>query len=145
MLINWAYINANIKSLSYRAHTLKQIVDDNSCYTGIDIGHCVGNDQLVVMNYRTAGINNIGNISLALFLMRGEQRLIQAGDDFCWILKIKQYGADAILTHRPDAMGEHNPAFTGFEGGTAVAYLDEFPWVFRLLDDLGLLPEVDIV
>jgi hypothetical protein len=50
--------------LSYRAHTVKQLVDYNGCYTGIDIGHGVGNDQLVVMNYRTAGINNIGNISL---------------------------------------------------------------------------------
>ena len=41
--------------------------------------------------------------------------------------------ADAILAHRPDAMGEHNPAFIGFERGTAVADLDEFPGIFRLL------------
>ena len=39
-----------LKSLSYRAHTVKQLVDYNGCYTGIDIGHGVGNDQLVVMN-----------------------------------------------------------------------------------------------
>src|SRR5210317_168721 len=126
-------------------HTVNQFFDFNNCYTGIDIGHGVRNDQLVVMNERTAGINNIGNISLALFLMWGKQWLIQAGDDFCWIFKIKQYGADAILAHRSDAMGEHNPAFIGFEGGTAVADLHEFPGKFRLLDNLGLLPEMDIV
>ena len=77
--------------------------------------------------------------------MRGKQRLIQAGDDFCRLFKIKQYGADAILAHRPDAMGEHDSAFIGFEGGTAVADLHEFPRKFRFLDDLGLLPEMDIV
>ncbi len=63
------------------------------------------------MNYRTAGINNIGNISLALFFVRGKQRIFQASDYFCRLFKIKQYGPDAILTHRPDAICEYNPAF----------------------------------
>jgi hypothetical protein len=105
-----------LKSLSYREHIVKQLVDTDGCYAGIDIRHGVRNDQFVVMNYRTAGINNIGNIPLALFLVRRKQRFISASYDFCRLFKIKQYGADAILTHRSDAVGEHNPAFIGFQG-----------------------------
>jgi hypothetical protein len=41
---------AKFKALSYRMHIVKQFFDDNGCDTGIDIGHGVGNDQLVVMN-----------------------------------------------------------------------------------------------
>jgi len=39
-----------LKSLSCRAHKVKQLFDGNGCYAGIDIGHGVGDDQLVVMN-----------------------------------------------------------------------------------------------
>ena len=134
-----------LKPLSYRTHTANQFFDANHSNAGIDIGHGVGDNQLVVMNERPAGINDIGNISLTLFLMGGKQWRIQAGDHSGRILEIKQYSADAILAHGPDAMGEHDPAFIGFKRGATVADLDEFSGIFRLLNNLRLLPEMDIV
>ena len=41
-------------------------------YFYTNVGHGVGNDQLVIVNDRTTGINDIRDISLALFLMRGK-------------------------------------------------------------------------
>ena len=38
-------------------HTMNQFFHFNNGYAGIDIGHGVGNDQLVIMNDRTARIN----------------------------------------------------------------------------------------
>ncbi len=48
----WDYqlLKSMLLGLSYLMHTVKQLTDGNGCYTGIDIGHGVGNDQLVVMN-----------------------------------------------------------------------------------------------
>jgi hypothetical protein len=76
------FYNAASVILNDCAHTIQQLLDINRCDTGIDVGHGVGDDHLVIMNDRTTGVDNIGNIALALFLMRGKQWLIQAGDDF---------------------------------------------------------------
>jgi len=40
-------------------HTMNQFFHFNNGYAGMVIGHGVGNDQFVVMNHRTAGINLI--------------------------------------------------------------------------------------
>ena len=47
---DYQLLKSMLLALSYLMHTVKQLVDDNGCYTGINVGHGIGNDQIVVMN-----------------------------------------------------------------------------------------------
>ena len=56
--------------LSYWAHAVNQFPYFNSCYTGFNIRHAIGNDQVAIVENSAAGINHIGNIPLSFFLKR---------------------------------------------------------------------------
>jgi hypothetical protein len=42
-------------------------------------------------------------------------------------VQVEQRGTDAVFAHRPDAVGDDEPAGFGFDGRAAVADLDGFP------------------
>ena len=97
------------------------------------------------MNYGAAGVQNIRHITFTFFFRRAEQRLRKTAYNPCWVLQIQQIGAYTIFSHRPDPVGQQDPAGPGFNGRTTVADLDELPRILRPLQDFGILPKMDIV
>lgn len=60
------------RSSSYRLHAVNQFAYFNSCYAACNIRHAIGDDEVVMMENRAAGIDDIGDIPLALFLAWGK-------------------------------------------------------------------------
>ena len=59
------YYVPQTKLLTDCVHTAYQLADGHGCDTGMDVRHGIGNNELVVVNGRTAGVYNVGNITLA--------------------------------------------------------------------------------
>src|SRR5205814_4283413 len=101
--------------------------------------------QLPPMQETATRINDVGDVTLALILIRLDQRLTQATDDSGGTISIKQECADAIFPHRPHAVAEHEPAGFRFDRGAAIPQLDEFPGELRLQDKPRGIPEMQVV
>ena len=60
-------------------------------------------------------------------------------------MEVEEDGAEAVFSHRADAVRDDEPARVGFDRGAAVAELHEFPRVLGPDQDLGLMPKVQVV
>src|SRR5580700_10926091 len=60
------------------------------------------------------------------------------------LVQVEQDRADGVLPHRPDAVGEDEPALLRLDRGAAVAELDQLPGALWHLDGDGLAPAVTI-
>ena len=74
--------------------------------------------------------------------IRHQDRLVNPADDTGRIFQVQQLDAEAVGAHRANPVGDHQPALRCFDGRAAVSHLYEFVRELRLLQNLGLLPEV---
>ena len=75
----------------------------------------------------------------------GEDRLDRARQDFRRFVLVQQYRADRIFAHRPNPVGQHQPALIDLDRASAIADLDEFPRIFGLHQQAALIPRQQIV
>ena len=89
---------------------------------------------------RAAGIDDVGHIPLAVLVLGGEDRLLRPAQHLGRIVLVEQSRADRIFAHRPDAVGEKQPALVRLDGRAAIADLHQLPWENRGQDLLALVP-----
>ena len=97
------------------------------------------------MEQRAASIDDVGHIAFPFVLVRLEQGLAKTADHLAGIVAIQQKRANAVFAHRADTVAEHQPARIGFNGGSTVSKLDQFPRKRRFEKHLAFIPEVDVV
>src|SRR6266849_2053389 len=126
-------------------HASQNLIEWNGSEARGVIGQAIRDDQLALVEESAASINDVGKISFPFVLIRLEQGLAKTADNLAGIIAIQQKRANAVLSHWADAMAEHQPACIGFNGGSTVPNLDQFPRKRRFKDHPALIPEVDVV
>ena len=124
---------------------LQQRIHRHRCKTGGHVTDAIGDNQGAVMHHAAAGIDDIGDIAAAFIRAGSHERFTELSDDLGGIFKIQQGGGHTVFAHGTDPMGQQEPASFSFNGGAAVADLDELPGVLRLLNEFGLFPDVYLV
>lgn len=97
-----------------------------------------------MVNNGAAGIDYVWHIAISFFFVGHEQWFFEPAQFNHWIFEVKQAGTQAIFAHGSNAVCDDEPAFVGFDGGTTVANLYEFPWLLWLLKQDGFFPEVEV-
>ena len=97
------------------------------------------------MQQRAAGVHHVRDVAFALGFVWGQQRFPQAPDYARGVFQVEQERAEAILAHGAHAVTQHQPARLRLDGRAAVADLDEFPRLRGRQQQLGCLPEMDVV
>src|SRR5690348_11886416 len=70
----------------------------------------VGENDAAVMSHGTAGINDVRNIALAFRELGSHQGLFRAGENPRRVLLVEENRAYRILSYRPDAVRQQQPA-----------------------------------
>jgi hypothetical protein len=70
--------------------------------------------------------------------IRLEQGFAETANHFGGIVAVKKEGADAVLSHRADAVSEDQPSGIGLDGRSAIPHLDQFPGKSRFEEQRGL-------
>jgi hypothetical protein len=87
----------------------------------------VGTDEAAVVTQAAAGIDDVGDVALALVLVRLDERLAQAADDASGVVEVEQEGADAVRRIGPTPwLITSQPASVSI-GEPQLPILDEFP------------------
>ena len=97
------------------------------------------------VDHGAATVDDIRHIAFAFVGGGAEEGSAQAADDARGVVEVEQDGAEAVFAHGADAVGDDEPAGFGFDGGAAIAELDEFPGLFRPDQHLRLIPKVQVV
>ena len=77
--------------------------------------------------------------------IRLEQGFAETAKHFGGIVAVKKEGADAVLSHRADAVSEDQPSGIGLDGRSAIPHLDQFPGKSRFEEQRAFVPVVDVV
>src|SRR5918996_2061145 len=105
----------------------------------------IGYYQPAVMNQGATAVDHIRDVTVALVIERLEERLTEAPDYPPRILAIKQCGADAIVAHGADTVGQDEPASLGFQGRAAITDLNILPGCLGLQQNLIVVPVMEVV
>ena len=95
--------------------------------------------QPAVVNQGATAVDHIRDVTVAFVVERFE-RLTEAPDHAARVFEIEQSGADAIVAHGADPVGQDEPASLGFQGRAAIADLNVLPGCLGLQQDLVVLP-----
>jgi hypothetical protein len=77
--------------------------------------------------------------------IRLEQGFAETANHFGGIVAVKKEGADAVLSHRADAVSEDQPSGIGLDGRSAIPHLDQFLGKSRFEEQRAFVPVVDVV
>ena len=86
-----------------------------------------------------AAVDDVGHVAFPADALGLQQGLAQPADDPGGIVQVEQDGADAVLAHGADAVGDHQPAGLGLHGRAAVADLHGLPQLRGPQQDRGSL------
>ena len=100
----------------------------------------VGQEQLVAVPQRAAGVDDVGDVAVARVLVGRQERFAERAEDPARIVPVEQQGADRVLAHRSDPVSEDDPACFGLDGRPAVPDLQELPRTGRSLECAGVAP-----
>jgi hypothetical protein len=64
----------------------------------------------IIVQQCTAGVDDVSDVAIAFVRVRGEQRLGQRGYNDGRAVQVEQQCAQAVRAHRPDAVGDDQPA-----------------------------------
>ena len=102
----------------------------------------VGQQQPVAVRQRAAAVDDVRDVALALVRCGSRRGRRRRADHAARGRRGRAGRTHGVLAHRPDAVGQHQPAGLGLDRRAAVAELDELPGVRRLGDQLLAVPEV---
>jgi len=128
-----------------QCHTSDEFFHIHRSNAGCYIGHCIRQDQFPSVNKGTARVNYIGHISFPFFFIRPSATALPVWQLPFRIMEIEQDSTNGILSHRTDAMRQHQPTIIRLNWWTAVSNLHIFPWRWWFMDDLVIIPGVDVV
>ena len=106
----------------------------------------VGQQQLVAVPQRAAGVDDVGDVALALVLVGRQQRLAQLADH-AWSDRPGRAAAAPMAYSRigPTPWVSDEPAGVGLDGRAAVADLEQLPRTARRLQRAGVVPPDAVV
>ena len=90
-------------------------------------------------------VNHIRHVTGSFILFGLQERLSSLTDHLGWIVPAQEGGANAVLTHGADTVGEQEPPGLGLQGRAAIANLYELPRVLGLLDAFGFIPALQLI
>src|SRR5690625_6820909 len=74
-----------------------------------------------------------------------EQRLLETPDHLGRIINVEKNRTDRVDPHGPHSMRQYQPPLMGLKRRATVTDLNELPRLYGLLDQMRLLPEVEVV
>ena len=91
------------------------------------VAHGVGDQQNIAMENGAAGVDDIGHVTFAFGFQGFDQRRAKAADDVRGVVEVQECRSDTVAADGSDAVGKDDPSVRGFDGGTAITNLHQFP------------------